>query len=730
MRIRPLGSAIAAFVVVAGLAAAGPAAPRPAANAKSENAAPAKPVRHVMQRVSQTPTEMYLAGADNLRGEAHSAARIWKEMLLFAIRRDLARPTIHARNLYHTSAMLYDVWAAYDDIADQVVHHEKLTADDIADARRIASAYAVYRLMQHRFQFSMGIFEIFPEMDSLMIAMGLDPFFFGVDGDSPAAFGNRIAQSYIAYGFEDGSNEQNGYANQVYTPVNPPLLMDEPGNPDMVDINRWQPLALATFVDQNGNPLPGGYPPFLSPEWGEVAGFAVREHDLVVRHRDGHDWKIWHDPGAPPWMDDPNDLFRWGFEMVATWGSHLDPDDGVMWDISPNVIGNTVPLPPLGGEKTFYDRLTGASGNQGYTLNPVTGEPYTEQWVPRGDYTRILAEFWADGPDSETPPGHWYSIVHYIMDHPQFERRWMGVGPELDQHEYDVKMYLTLGGGMQDAAIAAWSVKGYYDYVRPVSVIRYLAELGQATDPNLPSYHPDGFNLIPGYIELVTAETTAPGERHEHLAGEEGEIAIFSWRGPDYIDDPHVDVAGVGWILAKNWWPYQSPNFVTPPFAGYVSGHSTYSRTAAELLTLVTGSPFFPGGMGEFLAPQNDYLEFEQGPSMDIYLQWATYRDASDQTSLSRIWGGIHPPADDLPGRYMGMKIGPDVVHEARRYFMGLKSCPADYNSDGVINFEDFSAYIQAFVAGDLIADLAPPYRSLDFFDLAAFIQAWSAGCP
>jgi hypothetical protein len=46
-------------------------------------------------------------------------------------------------------------------------------------------------------------------------------------------------------------------------------------------------------------------------------------------------------------------------------------------------------------------------------------------------------------------------------------------------------------------------------------------------------------------------------------------------------------------------------------------------------------------------------------------MQWATYRDASDQTSLSRIWGGIHPQADDIPGR----RIGVDAFHLAEQHF-------------------------------------------------------------
>ena len=199
---------------------------------------------------------------------------------------------------------------------------------------------------------------------------------------------------------------------------------------------------------------------------------------------------------------------------------------------------------------------------------------------------------------------------------------------------------------MHDAAVSAWGIKGRYDYIRPISAIRAMADRGQSSDPTLPSYHPMGIPLVENFIEIVQAgDPLAVGDENV------GKIKLYAWRGPDFIDDPETDVAGVGWILAEHWWPYQRPTFVTPPFAGYISGHSTFSRAAAEVMTLLTGDAFFPGGLGEFHAPRNEFLVFEDGPSVDLTLQWATYRDASNQTSLSRIWGGIHPPADDIPGR-------------------------------------------------------------------------------
>ena len=75
--------------------------------------------------------------------------------------------------------------------------------------------------------------------------------------------------------------------------------------------------------------------------------------------------------------------------------------------------------------------------------------------------------------------------------------------------------------------------------------------------------------------------------------------------------------------------------------------------------------------METFSFEANQSLEFEEGPSVDLELQWATYKDAADQCSLSRIWGGIHPPIDDIPGRIMGQEIGLDAFDLAKTYFEG-----------------------------------------------------------
>jgi hypothetical protein len=615
-----------------------------------------------------------------------SVARLWNEAALAAIRRDFARPNVHARNLFHLSAVMYDAWAVMHppaqtfflgrSVGGHAIAFSGFPApSDAATATNEAVSFAAYRLLKHRFQYSPGALSAMRRFDSLMVTLGYDTSFVstGYEGGSAAALGNYIAQSVITFGLQDGANESGGYANLFYAPVNLPINPMVPGNPLLSEPNRWQPITVGTFIDQSGNQIPVSTPPFLGAEWGRVTPFALSAADRVDRIRDGHVYPVYHDPGPPPQLNTLtvgglSEEYKWGFALVSIWQGHHDPGDSVMWDISPGAMGSSPTLPSTVQEyRTFYRLLEGGEIGQGHSVNPRTGMPYAPNVVPRADFARVLAEFWADGPDSETPPGHWFTILNYACDQPSFERRWGGAGPVLEKLEWDVKSYLALGGAMHDVAVTVWGLKGWYDGIRPLSAIRYMAHLGQSTDSTKARFHPGGIPLIPGHIELVDEGDSLAGASNEHV----GKIKLRTWRGPLYIADPDTQIAGVGWILAENWWPYQRPSFVTPPFGGYVSGHSTYSRAAAEVLTAVTGDEYFPGGMGTFHARKNEYLVFEEGPSVDVTLQWATYRDAASQSALSRIWGGIHPPMDDIPGRKIGMVIGARSVEAAERYFSG-----------------------------------------------------------
>ncbi|HEY8868021.1 MAG TPA: vanadium-dependent haloperoxidase [Candidatus Limnocylindrales bacterium] len=576
---------------------------------------------------------------------AWSVARRWDEALLDAIRRALPNPPVHARNLFHTSAAMWDAWAAYDPTATGYLVKEKHTASNLTAARNEAISYAAYRVLTARYIKAVGgdlsLSEFADLMDSLCYPITTTT----TDGNSPAALGNRIAKAVLAYGLTDGSNEAGGYSDPAYKPVNPPLTVAGSGT-QMVDPNRWQPLQIEHMISQNGIPITNGVQQAVGPQWGHVTPFAI-----PAGGADG----VPIDPGPPPHLGDPrtDQAFKDQAVQVIRDSSELDAAPGITIDISPAVRGNN----PLG-----------TNDGQGRQVNPTTGKPYPPDVVNQGDFARALTEFWADGPKSETPPGHWNVIANTVSDQMAPSLRIGGTGPSVDRLQWDVKMYFALNGAVHDAAIAAWGLKGYYDGVRPISMIRYMGGLGQSSDPKGPSYNPEGLPLVPGLIEVITAKTTATGQRHAALAGHEGEIAIHAWAGNPA--DPKTQTSGVAWILAGRWVPYQVPTFVTPAFQGYASGHSTFSRAAAEVLTGFTGSEYFPGGLSEWTIKAGT-LKTEAGPTHDVTIEWATYFDAADQAGVSRLYGGIHVAADDFTGRILGATCGKDAWARAQLYYSG-----------------------------------------------------------
>lgn len=214
------------------------------------------------------------------------------------------------------------------------------------------------------------------------------------------------------------------------------------------------------------------------------------------------------------------------------------------------------------------------------------------------DRQKMISEYWADGPASELPPGHWNLLAQAISAR--------------DRHSLDddVKLYFALGNALFDASIAVWDCKRFYDYVRPVTAIRFL------------------------------------------FAGQ----TIGAWAGP---------FLGMRPIDGKGWLPYQLGTFLTPPFAEYVSGHSTFSAAAAEILKRFTGSDRFLYGV--VLPSGSSRIEPGLTPNRPVTLFWPTFTAAADEAGWSRRYGGIHFRDGDLEGRTLGRRVGAQVWHKAQR---------------------------------------------------------------
>ena len=227
--------------------------------------------------------------------------------------------------------------------------------------------------------------------------------------------------------------------------------------------------------------------------------------------------------------------------------------------------------------------------------------------------------------------------------------------PRSDRLEWDTKLYLALNGAVHDAAIAAWGLKGHYDSARPISLIRYMGGKGQSSDPSQPAYDPEGLPLEPGLVEVITSETTAPGQRHAALEGHEGEIAVRAWQAyPEEPEDRHRRRRAGAW---RRVGPVPDEDVRDAGVPRLRLGPQHVQPRRGRGVTAMTGSEFFPGGQSGYTAKAGS-LKFEKGPTADVPLQWATYFDAADQAGRSRLWGGIHIGADDLTGRRSDPRSG------------------------------------------------------------------------
>lgn len=554
--------------------------------------------------------------------ELNDIAQTWMRLALDATRAKDQGPTVQARKLWHVSATMYEAWAAYDPTASGYFTGTRLKphAGDPAIGHIAETlSHAVYPVLREGFialadepRGSAG-HAAYAAFKQQMIALG----YFTPAGHpvpSPAqALGAEIAEAALAFCAADGANEPDGYADTTgYVPANPPLEMDGP-MPAALDVNYWQPIRLPS----------GDVQSFLTPHWCFVTPFALppyREEALRI------------DPGPPyRYGSDTEAEFIADFMDVVRYGAALDPEAGAGRDwvnISPGARGNN-PFPEDSGT--------------GHAANPHTGAPYADNFVRRGDYYRAQAAF-LDGNRFNMPGPWWFQIATDVLSGSGLVDRPPANKPARHDLAYDVKLYFALGGAMHDTAIAVWDVKRHYDWVRPITAIRWLGERNL-----LP--------LEPGVVEIIAPGDPLAGPNRENV----GRQKVMGWRGP---------YGGVGWILPERWIPYQHPDFVTPPFGAYTSGHAAFGWAFKEVMEAMTEDRFVPGGLMSWEVSE---LPFDAPLDAPIRLQWATYQDIADDSGLGRLMCGVHPAIDTAGSRPIGRACGEAAVEEAWAYFAGAR---------------------------------------------------------
>lgn len=229
------------------------------------------------------------------------------------------------------------------------------------------------------------------------------------------------------------------------------------------------------------------------------------------------------------------------------------------------------------------------------------------------------------------------AIVEFMRDGPRSTGQsghWLQFAQDVsrrDGHDLDedVKLFFAVANVAFDAFIAAWDAKRVYDTSRPWTLVRH--------------YY--------------------------------GDAEIVGYKGA---------CKGAGTIKASEWHPYSPPTFVTPPFPGYPSGHSTVSAASSRMLELFTGSDEFGAyarhraGMYTEADCTTAQMQAREGKpdasapqSAEVILRMPTFSATAAMAGISRVMGGYHIQADNTEGLALGRKVADYSWKKYTAYFDG-----------------------------------------------------------
>ena len=476
----------------------------------------------------------------------------WDEQLLSTIRAYPRKtgPTITARALGVLHTATYDAWAAYDPIAKGTNPNGKGPAQQdkalITEAnKKEAISYAAYRVLV----------DLFPPVAGKFPPVGAyqDPAILLQSINNPAYDPNNTTLASIT----DTKASPAGVGNLAAQAV--------------IDFRRGdRSNQVNDYADTTG------YNP--KNQWNSVT----------------EEWKWRWQPLCVPLSSASATGCGGTIQAPLTpqWGQVI-----TFSGLGPTQFQSMAPGPPRTSGTTGYSDAEVATALTDTDLSSPTD----------GELKKAKAEYWADGPGTEFPPGHTAIFAQALSRKKRHS---------LDT---DAKMFFMVGNTMMDASIASWWLKYKYDFWRPITAIRYLYK----------------------------------------------DKDVWSWRGPG----ANPSTGNFGWVKGQNWMPYQATGVVTPNFPEYVSGHSTFTAGGASILSMFNGSDTF--GAKVIIPKNSLNIELKTTPTQDVELSWATFSEASNEAGWSRRYGGIHFYSGDIHGRGAGRQVASSVYSKAQNYIKG-----------------------------------------------------------
>ena len=514
---------------------------------------------------------------------------LWDQILQSFIVENGGGPTNASRSFSIMHTAIFDAQASYDPVAKRIsidLEGDNLELPELTNASS-AEVETAMHVAAHRV-----LSELYPQYQEKLDQVLSQRVGHDIYDDSRAYhIGIDAAQDNLTLRLAE-QEQLTEQSEGLYTPTN-----YDPAVETRKDIARWTPEKQGILSS-----TPDELQTFLTPELSLAEGFALPETP-----NGDTDTSLTRPDGPEPFFTP----------------EHVD----TVLDFETRTITLAAPA-EIGGE-LMDAGATIAVGKAliGPVINPAfiaQAEAIVQTSATLTEDQKLIAEFWEDGPGTSFPPGAWMTLAQYVS--------------QRDGHDAatDALLFMTMGNAMFDAAIATWDAKVFFDYARPVTVIRDLGNLGLIGEQGV-----------------------------DELTGETGYV-IQAFGG---VDPDSGASLGTRTILAENFITYQLPGGEqSPPFAEYTSGHSTFSAAGAAVLEAFTGSD----QLGAHITVPPGTSAFDAALPGDVYhFQWDTFSEAAIDGGASRIYGGIHFSDGNVDGLSAGATIGSDAYELALEFANG-----------------------------------------------------------
>ncbi len=227
---------------------------------------------------------------------------------------------------------------------------------------------------------------------------------------------------------------------------------------------------------------------------------------------------------------------------------------------------------------------------------------------------RMIAEVWAGGPGTVTPPGIWNMLAMKAM-----------TGSSIKWNR-QVQIYFLMNASIFQAGIVGWKIKRTFMQQRPIQAIMQRPE-----------------TIVKNWDGDVSSTVWTPYQ----------ETNFVTPPFPDYISGHSVFSASASTILSECLG-------VEP-----VDVDSMFTQEELELISPMFGSSKYETPFCTmsrlFLAPNTSNIDDEYPYSVTC-LSYNTWIEMANQCGKSRIYGGIHTQCANGVGLMLGDMIGKDVM--------------------------------------------------------------------